>query len=384
MHKTKLDTPCLIIDFDVMNRNIRDMAEFARDAKIFLRPMIKTHKCPAIAHLQLKAPVTPGINATKVGEAEVFAATGIDDIFLTNEIIGESKVEKLVNLAKHLKIRAGVDSIIGVQGLDAVAKKYHITLDVLIHVDTGNKRTGVLPGVPALQLALKVLECDSLVFKGIWTHEGQNYCGRNQEEIAQITLKAGEDMVNTKELIEKETGKEVYVSVGSTPGAKLLGKMPSIDEIRPGAYVFNDGSQVALGACKIEDCACSVLSTVISTPEPNRIVCDAGTKAAPPPALWMAFDQNGCFINGPCPSFGGGIIKGVDGEIYDKMVFHRWGEEYGMIEIQGKKPSIRIGDKIEIVPYHVCDTVNLYDEFFVIRNNELEAVWPILARGKVR
>jgi len=384
MRKEKLDTPCLIVDLDVMENNIRDMAEYSKNADVFLRPMTKTHKCPAIAHLQLDSPATVGIQTAKVGEAEVFAAAGISDIFVSNEIIGDSKVERLINLAKRGKISTSVDSIHVAKGLNASAKRHGIKLSVLIHVDSGNRRSGVLPGEPTLELAMEVVKLSNLNLRGIWTHEGHNYSGRTPEEVRNITEKAGKAMVRTRNQLERELGLEVYNSVGSTPGAKFLGQMPGIDEIRPGAYVFYDEGQVHMGVCKRKDCALSILTTIFSRPAPDRAICDVGSKGYYPPAEYLAFSKEGLQVNWPLPSTGGGVVRGLDGEIYDDIVFHRWGEEYGILKLTNPHRDLKIGDLIEVIPFHVCSTVNLYDELVGLRNGELEVIWPIWARGKVR
>ena len=384
MRKKNLDTPCLTVDLDIMERNIRDMAQCAKNAGVILRPMIKTHKCPAIAHLQLEAPATVGIQTAKVGEAEVMEAAGIKGIFISNEIISESKVERLINLAKRGKISTSVDSVEGAKGLNAVARRHSLKLDVLIHVDTGNRRSGLLPGEPILKLAQEVIKLQNLSLKGIWTHEGHNYTGRTPEEVVSITEKAGEDMVETKKLLEKQLGMEVYNSVGSTPGAKPLAKMPGIDEIRPGAYIFYDESQVSMGVCERKDFALTILTTVFSRPSPDRAVCDAGSKGYYPPGEWLAFTREGLQVDWPLPPTGGGVVRGLDGEVYEDVVFHRWGEEYGMLKLYDPTRDLKIGDLIEIIPYHVCSTVNLYDELIGVRNGEVEAMWPIWARGKVR
>ena len=374
----------MVLDLDVMQNNIDDMAKCAKNAGVNLRPMIKTHKCPAIAHLQLKAPATPGINTAKVGEAEVMAAAGITDIFVSNEIIGHSKVERLINLSKRNQISTSIDSMEGARGLALAAGKHGLKLDVLIHVDTGNRRTGILPGRPVLDFAKEVAKLSNLRLKGIWTHEGHNYTGRTPEEVQSKTRKAGEDMVETKKLLEKDLGIEVYNSVGSTPGAKLLARMQGVDEVRPGAYVFYDEGQVFIGVCERKDCALAVLAMIISRPASDRAVCDVGTKGYYPPGEYLAFTKEGLQTNWPLPAEGGGVVRGLDGEVYQDVVFHRWGEEYGILKLYDPRRNLKPGDLIEIVPYHVCSTVNLYDEIMGIRNGELETILPIWARGKVR
>ncbi len=381
MRKEDLDTPVLIVDLDIMENNIKDMADAVADAGVILRPMIKTHRCPAIAHLQLEAKATPGIQCAKLGEAEVMAATGIRDIFISNELIGEQKLERLMNLAKGHKISTSVDSLEGARGLSAAAQRHHLKLDVLIHIDSGNRRTGVLPGGPALALAREIIKLEGLNFKGIWTHEGHNYGGRTPEEVLSITIKAGEDMVETKRLIEGELGVEVYNSCGSTPGAKPLAKMPGVDEVRPGAYIFNDGSQVYMGVCQWKDCALSLLTTVFSRPAPDRIVSDVGSKSYYPPGEWMSFTKDGFQMEWPLVAAAGGMVKTLSGEIIEDIVFHRWGEEYGIMILYNPAREVKIGDLLEVIPYHCCSTVNLHDEIVGLRNGAVEAIWPVGARG---
>lgn len=382
MHKRELETPVLIIDLDIMETNIRDMASAVANAGAILRPMIKTHRCPAIAHLQLEAPATLGIQCAKLGEAEVMAATGIKDIFISNELIGKQKLERLMNLAKRHKISTSIDSLEGARGISAAAQRHNLELDVLIHIDSGNKRSGVLPREPALALAREVTKLEGLNFKGIWTHEGHNYAGRTPEEVLSITMKAGEDMVETKRLIEKELGVAVFNSCGSTPGAKPLAKMPGVDEVRPGTYIFNDGSQVFFGVCQWKDCAPTLLTTVISRPAPDRIITDVGSKSYYPPAEWMSFTKDGSQMNWPLPRTGGGVVKTLSGEIIEDIVFHRWGEEYGIMILYDPAKEIKIGDLLEVIPYHVCSTVNLHDEIVGVRNGVVETIWPVSARGK--
>lgn len=384
MRKQDLDTPCLIVDLDLMESNIRDMAEYAANKKVNLRPMMKTHKCTAIAQYQMKFPANIGIQTAKVGEAEVMASAGIEDLFISNEIIGESKVTRLVNLAKRGRVSTSVDSIVGAEGISTVAGRHGLTIDVLIHVDTGNRRSGVLPGDPALQLAREVVKKKNIRLKGVWTHEGHNYTGRTPAEVLAKTMKAGQDMVETKKLLEKELGIEIYNSVGSTPGAKPLAGMPGVSEVRPGAYLFQDGSQVFMGTCERSACALSVLATVFSRPASDRAVCDVGSKGYYPPGEWLAFTKEGVLMNWPLDQTGGGILKSVDGDFMDDVVFHRWGEEYGMLTLYDPMRELKIGDPVEVIPYHCCSTVNLYDELVGVRNGEVEVTWPIWARGRMR
>lgn len=381
--KSELDTPCLVVDLDVMEHNILDMANSAKDGGVLLRPMEKTHRCPAIGNMQVAAGAI-GLQTATVGEAQVMVAGGIKDVFISNEIVDIPKIERMIGMSKRTKISTSVDSVVGARILSDVALKHGTTLDVLIHVDTGNLRTGVLPMEPTLSLAKEVVKLKGIKLKGIWTHEGQNYTGKTVDDVNRITQKAGEDMVNTKKLLEKELGVKIYNSVGSTPGGKPLAKMRGVDEVRPGAYVFYDGSQIQMGVCTVKDCALAVLTTVVSKPAKDRIVNNAGSKSYYPPGEWLAFEKDGLHVNWPLPASGGGIVKTLDGKVLEDTVFQRWGEEYGIMKVYNPRiwESINIGDKVEVIPYHICSTVNLHDEIIGIRNGEVEVILPVWARGK--
>jgi len=381
MKKEDIDTPAMLADLEAMERNMKDMAEFARSMGKVLRPMVKNHKCPAIAKLQMEYPATIGINTPKLGEAEVLVANGINDIFISNEIVGASKVERLMALTKSNKISVSIDSLVGARGLDAGARKNNIKLEALVHVDSGTKRSGVLPGEPSLGLAKEVSKLDNLSLKGIWTHESMRYAPEDSKP-EEIYGKQADEMVKTKRLIEDELGIEVYNSMGSTRSAKIVGKIQGVDEIRPGAYAFS-------GPCfidpqdrgQIRNCAMSILSTVFSRPTPDRAICDAGSTAYKDPGEWFEFSREGARVN--LPSAACGIVKGLDGKIYDDVQYYRWDPEYGMLRLHDRARDLEIGDLIEIIPYYP-EGAELHDEIFGVRNGEVEVSWPILCRGKFR
>jgi D-serine deaminase-like pyridoxal phosphate-dependent protein len=387
MRKEELDTPALIVDLDILKRNITDMADFARAAGVKLRPMTKTHKCPAIAHLQLEAGAT-GIQVAKLSEGEVMEAAGIKDIFISNQIVGAQKINRLLRLARRAKIRIAVDSAENAREISKFAEAKGMRIDTLLDIDTGIKRTGVLPGKPALELANEVAKLPGLNLIGVYTHEGIVYRAKNKEELHEIATRAAHDMVETAELL-RDNGVDIQeVSLGSTPGAKIVAKVKGVTEIRPGAYVFNDTQQYGLGVCTEEDFAATVLTTIISVPADDRAICDAGSKAAGPDSCTF-----GAFTppNTPPvearrkdPTTGLGLVRTLDGEILWDIVFDsKIGEEYGLLRGERCRKLFKVGDKVEIIPIHCCGTVFLYDEIIGIRDNEVEAIWPISARGKV-
>ena len=228
-------------------------------------------------------------------------------------------------------------------------------------------------------LAQEIIKFDNLNLKGIWTHESMRYTPEGSKP-EKVYKKKAEDMIETKKLIEEKLGMPIYNSMGSTRSAKIIGKIPGIDEFRPGAYAF-------YGTCyvegppyvSIEDCALSILTTVFSKPTSNRAVCDAGSTAYKDLGEWFEFTKEGAHVDLPASACG--VIKGLDGEIYEDVLYYRWDPEYGMLKIYGTTRDLKIGDMIEIIPYYP-EGAELHDKIFGIRSGEVEVTWPILCRGK--
>ena len=365
MHKNDLDTPVAIIDLDIMERNILEMAEFARKIGVSLRPHVKTHKTPEITRMQINAGAS-GITCAKLGEAEVMAdLAGAKDIFIANLIVGKEKIQRLLNLAERIKISLGVDSVEAAEPLSDAAVKRNLKIPVLIKVDVGQERTGVKYGEPSVQFAKKLESMKGLELEGIYTHEGHVYGASGFEEVQKIAIESGERIVKTAEMI-KAAGIEVKtVSVGATPTAEITPKIPGVTEMRPGTYVFDDYFQIKLGVAKEQDCAFTVLATVISVPAPDRAVIDAGTKS---------------FFSDKSKDFGVyGLVKGRP-----NLKLARAYEEHGVIKIESPSEKLKVGDKLEVIPNHVCPAVNLFDELIGIRKDMVTSTWNILARGKLK
>ncbi|MGQ9609877.1 MAG: alanine racemase [bacterium] len=367
MNKYELDTPVAIVDLDIMEKNINDMASFAKNIGVQLRPHIKTHKVPEIADLQLSAGAS-GITCAKLGEAEVMLdAIAVDNIFIANQLVGENKIQRLFKLLRNILINhlsVAVDSIDVARPISDMAVQKRTKVPVLIKIDVGLKRTGVPYGEPTVRLAKQLDKMPGLELVGIYTHEGHVYGSKNPEQLKEISLESGRMMVETADMLRKSGFNIQIVSVGSTPSAKITCTVPGITEIRPGTYVFNDYYQIRLGVAEEKDCAFSVLSTVISTPERGRAVIDAGTKS---------------ITSEKCSDFGVyGLIKNMP---HVKLV--RAYEEHGVLEIDTSKGSLKVGDKVEIIPNHVCPAVNLFDELIGIRKDLVETTWKVSARGKL-
>ena len=360
------DTPCLVIDLDRLENNISEMAAFAKKNSVTLRPHVKTHKIPEIALMQQEAGAQ-GIAAAKLGEAEVMAAAGIKDIFIANEIVTPSKLDRFMELGQKVSLSLGIDSLKGIEALQRSAQKYNAKAEVLLEVDTGLRRAGVQPGEETLKLAKAVGEFSSIKLRGIFTHAGHAYAAGSREEVAEIGRQEGRLLVETAQLLKEDGIYLEEVSVGSTPTVTYSGRVKGVTELRPGNYVFYDAMQVSLGAASLEKCALKLVTTVISRPALNRAVIDAGSKA-------LALDQ-GAHGNRLLKGFG--VIVGWPG-----MILERLSEEHGVLTWGTEEKGPEVGDKLQIIPNHACTAVNLFDRVYTVRNGRPEGMWEVKARGK--
>src|SRR6266545_1118419 len=305
-----LDTPAVVVDLDVLEKNIQRMAARAREAGVRLRPHAKTHKIPEIGRLQLAAGAS-GISLAKTGEAEVFAAAGFRDLFLAYPIVGTEKARRLLALSDRVRLAVGTDSVEGATSVGAAFHAAGRRLDVLLKVDCGYHRVGV----------------------------------------------SAERAVETARQIAEVPG-------SSTPTARAAMEIGGVTECRPGNYVYHDASQVSLGTCGIEDCAMTVLATVISVPAANRAVLDCGSKTLSSDVLR------------PRPS-GHGWILGRKSRI------EKLSEEHGVVRVEPEE-AFRVGEKVAVLPNHACVVSNLHDRIVLARGERVEGEWTVAARGKVR
>ncbi|MBZ4654383.1 MAG: alanine racemase [Peptococcaceae bacterium] len=364
-HYLELETPALLVNKPIMEDNIRMMIDKAREAGVKLRPHTKTHRTPKAAKLQVEAGAH-GITVAKVGEAEVMAGEGLQDIFIANEIYGDGKFLRLRDLNRQVRIAVGVDNREQVEALSRVFAGENKPLDVLIEIETGEERTGVLTGEDALSLARLVTESPGLRLRGIFSHEGHTYGASSPEMCAELFRKSQEDTLTMAEILRQNGIPVEEVSIGATPSLMHGKILPGITEIRPGTYIYMDAAQGhALG--DYSRCALTILATVISKPTAERVVVDAGVKAL------TAFTR----AQGICHTPGYGLVKGFNDLRLKKLY-----DEHGIILSAEANSKLQIGDKIEIIPNHACPTCNLYDKIYVIENEKVVDEWPILCRGK--
>ncbi|MCW4049918.1 MAG: DSD1 family PLP-dependent enzyme [Candidatus Bathyarchaeota archaeon] len=352
----EIDTPALLIDLDVMERNIETMAERFRGMPSDLRPHVKTHKTPIIAHKQIEAGAI-GVTCAKLGEAEVMAEAGIRSLLIANQIVGEPKVTRLMGLARHSDVIVAVEDSVNVRHLAEKAREKGVKLGVLIEVDVGNNRTGTLPGEPSLELAREVQKYSSLNLKGVMGYEGFCQFIPDMATKRVKTTEAMNKLVSSAHLLEGQGIEVEIVSGGGTGTHMITGNHPGVTEVEAGSYVVMDARYSTLEGLEDFGKALTVLSTVMSTSHEGKVICDAGLKT-------LTFE------------FGNPPIKGRP-----EMSYQRPNEEHGHIDVESGA-SVKLGEKIEIIPIHCCTNTNLYDAFHCIRDGHLEAIWRIQGRGR--
>jgi D-serine deaminase-like pyridoxal phosphate-dependent protein len=361
------DTPEIVIDLDVVRANIDRAAATAREHGVAVRPHTKTHKLPQIAHMQIEAGAA-GVQVAKLGEAEVMADAGIDDILVGYPIVGEAKLARLADLAARVSISVTVDSDEVAAGISRVARERGLTIPVLVELDTGMRRLGLAPGPGAADFAERVAALPGIEIAGVFTHEGHVYTqARDDGERERLTREACLATVATAEEIRSRGLPAPVVSVGSAGTFRFAVCCPGVTEVRPGTYVFNDRSQIAQAAATPADLAAFVIATVVSRPVPGRIVVDAGTKV-------LTSDR--MLVPDPPASFG--WVWG-----HDDWDVVRLSEEHGVLEVP-PEAEVRIGDRLAIVPNHVCPTINLASAVTVVEGGRVAGRWPVAARGRVQ
>ncbi|MCL6652654.1 D-TA family PLP-dependent enzyme [Agrobacterium rubi] len=347
-----LSTPLALIDEDKMEANIQRVQSYMDSHGLAFRPHIKTHKIPAIAALQVKAGAK-GINCQKVTEAEVFADAGFDDILISFNILGPEKLDRLHALNARIgSLKVVADSAVTVEGL-ASRFSPDRPLTVLVECDTGGGRCGVQTPQAAAALASQIAASNGLVFGGLMTYPKPDSAEAVEKFLSQ-----------TIAILKSQNIECAIVTSGGTPSLFDAHLVSSATEHRAGTYVYNDRSMVRAGHCTMEDCAMTILATVVSRPTPDRAILDAGSKALTSDLL--GFSDYGHIIEYP-----DAVITGLS-------------EEHGTVDLSkctGKRPEI--GEKIRIIPNHTCVVSNLQDVMTFHRNGVVTRVEPVAARGLV-
>jgi D-serine deaminase-like pyridoxal phosphate-dependent protein len=347
-----LPSPFLTVDLDVVDRNIQRLQSYCDEYEIALRPHVKTHKMPEIALRQLRAGAR-GITCQKLGEAEVMAEHGLDDILVTFPLVGDEKAARLAALAGVARVAVGADSETVACGISAAVAAQGRTVGFLVDCDTGFGRTGVQSPTDAADLAERVDDLPGLEFEGLMTHP--------------VLAESGSWLREAKRQIEARGLAVGRVSAGGTPEAFTVHESGVFTELRAGTYVYGDRRLAAEGRMTLDDCALRVVATVVSRPTADRAILDAGSKT----------------LSSDLPE---GLNDSAFGHVaeYPDAVLVRLSEEHGTLDLTscGRRPEV--GERVTIIPNHACVVVNLHDEVALHHGGNAVEISPVRARGRVR
>jgi D-serine deaminase-like pyridoxal phosphate-dependent protein len=344
-------TPAVVIDLDRVDANIARIQEICDRAGIANRPHIKTHKIPALAQLQL-AQGARGITCQKLGEAEIMADAGIEDILVSYNLIGEARSGRLGALAKRCHIKVAADNPVTLASYADAGRIAGRRIEVVIECDTGRKRAGVETAREAISLAAEIKDNPHLDFAGFLFYPTEQSWGETQTFFDAAL--AGVRALGLEPRI---------ISTGGTPNLVNAGKLAGSTEHRAGTYIFNDRMTMASGVATLDDCALHVFSTVVSRAGAERGILDAGSKT-------LTSDVGGLDGHGLILEHPQARIKG-------------FAEEHGFLDLAGVNDKPSIGDVVRIIPNHVCVVVNMVDQLIAVRNDEIVDVMPVAARGKL-
>ena len=369
MRYIELDTPALLIDRERLMKNLKDMQSYADAHGVALRPHTKTHKCPEIAKMQLAAGAC-GIAVAKVGEAEAMAEAGLDDLFIANEIVGEAKLRRIAALAKRgVKLAFGVDTPCQVTAAESVFAQEGVSVPVLVEIEVGENRSGVIEEADFLTLLDTLRTCPHVIFGGIFSHDGNSYGAADLPALLALSEGAQRRTLRFAALAAAHGMPCRTVSYGATPTfMNHVPILPGITELRPGTYALMDASQGhAIGT--LDRCAATVLATVISKPTDTRTILDVGAKG-----LTMQSRTEGI-----CAVPGKGTLYDCP-EVHIEKVF----DEHAIILDRAFHDRVQIGQKVRVIPVHICPVCNLYDQAYLISGDDVVQTLPIAGRGKLQ
>jgi D-serine deaminase-like pyridoxal phosphate-dependent protein len=344
-------TPAVVIDLDRVERNILRVQQACEAAGVANRPHIKTHKSPVIARMQKEAGAS-GITCQKIGEAEVMAEAGLDDILISYNLLGEDKMGRLAKVMERATVTVAADNPTVVAGLPRAAELSGRTLNVVVECDTGRKRAGVETPAEAVALAKDIAGRPGLAFAGFMLYPPEDAMQVTQKFLDEATAGVREAGLTPR-----------IVSTGGTPNVANLGKIAGATEHRAGTYVFNDRMMLACGAAGMDDLALHVVATIVSRAGPERGIVDAGSKT-------LTSDTGGLEGHGL-------ILEHPEARIA------KFAEEHGFLDLARCNDRPRVGDVIRIVPNHVCVVVNMVDRLVATRGDEIVGEIPVAARGKI-
>lgn len=356
-----LQTPVPVVDLARLRANLGRMADYTARHGLSLRPHVKTHKSLRVAREQAALGAV-GVTCATPRELEVMSDVAAD-LLLAYPAIGAPRLQRLLALPGHVRLTVAVDSAESIETLAAAAGAAGREVGVYVEVDVGMRRVGVPTVAEAIALARLATERPPLRWDGITFYPGhvREPVGQQGPALARLAR----DLEDALAAFRAAGLAPRVVSGGSTPAAWRMHEVPQVTEVRPGTYVYNDRTTAAIGACSWDDCALTILATVVSTAVPGQAVVDAGTKA-----------------------LGREPVRGIDGEgwgaLLDRpeVVVARMSEEHGMLDLSRTSWRPRVGEQVRIVPNHVCIVVHLNDEIVGLDGDRVAERWAVEARGR--
>ena len=360
---SELDTPALVVDLDVMENNLSRMADYCRRHNLHLRPHTKTHKIPELAHKQIESGAS-GITVAKLDEAEVMINAGLTDVLIAYPIVGPTKTQRLARIAERATITISLDSEDAARGISAAVSERGTNVRVLVELDIGFGRCGIANETEALNLAQTISSLPGLTFQGLMFFPGQ--FGVEPEKRSELRKQVNAQLDRCVEAFERARVPVKTVSGGSTPSRYESDLFHGVNEVRPGTYIFNDRNTVGVSAAQLNECALSILVTVVSTSVGGHAVIDGGSKTFSSDRYQAEHGR------------GFGLIKEDPAAEIERL-----SEEHGHVNIERSDRRYRVGDRLMVIPNHVCSTVNMHDEIYGVRGDRVETVWRVAGRGKV-
>ena len=371
-----LPTPQVLIDHTRAMNNIARVQALASSCGARLRPHAKTHKSPVVARWQIDAGAV-GIACAKVGEADVFVEAGITDVRLPYPV-NPANAPRLIPLMDRASISIIVDHEAVVRGWSDAMRRAGRTLDVMIKVDVGFHRCGIDPSANALGFIQTVAALPGLKLRGLLSHAGHAYHATSEDELKAIARQEAETLADLRARAAASGIALDEISVGATPTLRFSAGQAGVTELRPGNYVYFDRTQVALGAATLDDCALTVLATVVSK-HPGRIILDCGSKT-------LTNDQ----ARGIAPAAGyGAVLAGESDdldyarEIDDTLIVERLSEEHATVRVTGST-LLEPGDRVRLVPNHSCVVSNLVDVVRLVDGEQVIETLRVAARGRIQ
>ena len=357
-----LATPAAVVDIDRMERNLDRMAAYVRSHGLGLRPHTKTHKTPELAREQIRRGAI-GLTVATPREAEVMA-TVTDDILMAYPPVGRHRIRRLLELPERARVCVALDSAEALEALADAARAANRTIGVLVEFDAGMHRVGVASPADAVRLARLAADAAGVEYRGVLFYPGHIREAVGEQEASLARLRDTLDAFLSA--LARDGLEPAVVSGGSTPTAFLSHLVPGITEIRPGTYIFNDRTTVLVDACSWDDCAYTVLATVVSTAVPGQAVVDAGSKALAREEIRAAGNPSGY-----------GTVLG-----HPEVTVATTSEEHGILDLSRTDWRPRIGDRVRIIPNHVCVSVHLHDRLWQVRGETVLGSWTVAARGR--